>query len=128
MNIKKYRNEKISEGRKICNKHHLYVPTWSFSLWLKKDYEKNLKSIYILFNDDEKPIGSCLVLKYKYISNIGVFIKPQYRNRGFGKKLIQFVAKNNKSKNLYYDLGINGSSEFFEKVKESIDNLQKMFY
>lgn len=127
MKIKKYSNDKISEGRKICNKHCLYVPTWSFSLWLGEYYEEYLKSIYIIF-DGEKPIGSCLVLNSTYDVNIGVFIKPQYRNRGFGKKLIRFVARNNKSQKLQYDMGMMGSLEFFEKAKQNIDNLQRVSY
>jgi len=127
MKIKKYSNHKIDEGRKICKKHRLYVPAWSFSLWLSEYYEEYLKAIYIIF-DGEKPIGSCLLLNSIFDVNIGIFIKPKYRNRGFGKRLIRFVARNNKSQKLQYDIGIKGSSEFFMKAKENIDNLQRVSY
>lgn len=127
MNIKKFQNETLDEGRNICNKNHLYVPTWSFTLWLHKDYENDLNSIYILY-DGEKPIGSCLVLNENCGVSVGVFIKPQYRNRGFGSKLLRFVTKDNKDRVLQYDMGIQGSLEFFEKVKKKVDNLQQWQY
>jgi GNAT superfamily N-acetyltransferase len=127
MKIKKYSNETLKEGRKICNKNHLYVPTWSFSLWLKKDYVFNLRAIYIIFSE-EKAIGSCLVLNDDYDVNVGIFVKPKYRNRGFGKKLLRFVARNNKDRKLRYAMGMIGSLEFFDKAKENLDNLQNIDY
>jgi GNAT superfamily N-acetyltransferase len=127
MKIKKYSNDKIDEGRKICNKNHLYVPTWSFSLWLNPRYEDFLNAIYIIFSE-EKAIGSCLVLNDDYDVNVGIFIKPKYRNRGFGKKLLRFVARNNKDQQLNYDKGVRGSLEFFEKAKKNLDNLQRVYY
>ncbi len=127
MKIKKYSNDKIGEGRQICNKHRLYVPTWSFTLWLNPRYEDFLKAIYILF-DGENPIGSCLVLNDSYGVNVGVFVKPEHRNRGFGKKLIRFAARNNKDQQLNYDKGVDGSLEFFEKAKKNLDNLQRAYY
>lgn len=127
MKIKKYSNDKIDEGRKICNKNHLYVPTWSFSLWLSDYYSYNLNAIYIIFSE-EKAIGSCLVLNDDYDVNVGIFVKPKYRNRGFGKKLLRFVARNNKDRKLRYAMGMNGSLDFFNKAKQNLDNLQRVGY
>ena len=128
MKIKKYSNETLKEGRKICNKNHLYVPTWSFSLWMSDYYSHNLNAIYIIFNE-EKAIGYCLVLNNDdYDVNVGIFVKPKYRNRGFGKKLLRFVARNNKDRKLLYAMGMIGSLEFFDKAKENLDNLQRVGY
>ena len=127
MNIKKYCKDTLDEGRDICNKHTLFVPTWSFSLWLKKDYIFDLKAIYILF-DKKDPIGACLVLDDEFDVNVGIFIKPKYRNRGLGKKLLRFSARNNKGYELRYAMGIIGSLSFFDKAKKNLDNLRNIDY
>jgi GNAT superfamily N-acetyltransferase len=122
--IKKYSNEKLNEAKKIIHKNYLYVPTWSFSTWLKENFYE-VKSIYILY-ENEKPIGSCLVLNNFFDVNVGIFIKPNYRKKGYGKRLLRFVIRNNKNFYFRYSSGIKGSLTFFEKAKKNLDNIKNL--
>jgi GNAT superfamily N-acetyltransferase len=124
--IKKYSNEKLNEAKKIIYKNYLYVPTWSFTSWMKEKFHE-LKSIYILF-ENEKPIGSCLVLNTSsyFDVNIGIFIKPNYRKKGYGKQLLRFAIRNNKNFYFRYSSGIKGSLTFFEKAKKNLDNVKNL--
>lgn len=124
MKIKKYSNEKLNEAKKIIHKNYLYVPTWSFSTWLKENFYE-VKSIYILY-ENEKPIGSCLVLNNFFDVNVGIFIKPNYRKKGYGKRLLRFVIRNNKNFYFRYSSGIKGSLTFFEKAKKNLDNIKNL--
>jgi len=124
--IKKFQDSTIVEGRKICLKHHLYVPTWSFQLWLTSDYF-NIKQIFVIYNDDQ-PVGASIVLSDQVDVNVGFFIKVKYRCLGFGKRLIKNVIKNNKDYTLYYDYGILESRRFFRKHTKGVDNIERTFY
>jgi predicted acetyltransferase len=124
--IKKFQDSTIVEGKKICLKHHLYVPTWSFQLWLTSDYF-NIKQIFIIYNDDQ-PVGASIVLSDQVDVNVGFFIKVKYRCLGFGKKLIKNVIKNNKDYTLRYDYGILESRNFFKKYTKGVDNIKRSFY
>jgi len=122
--IKKYINSEIIEARKICLKNHLYVPTWSFQLWLTSGYY-DIKQIFIIYKDDQ-PVGASIVINNDYWGvNVGFFIKKIYRRMGLGKKLIRTVSRNNKDYELSYDCGIPESRHFFQETTKRLDNLKK---
>lgn len=126
--IKKFQNLNISEGVKICLKHHLYVPTWSFQLWLTSPYFKEIiKQIFILYKNNV-PVGASIVLDNIWEVNVGFFIKPEFRRLGFGQKLMNTVVKNNKNYELRYDYGISSSRLFFENTTKKFDNIRNMYY
>jgi len=125
--VKKFQNLKLSEGVKICLKHHLYVPTWRFQLWLTHSLYKNqLKQIFILYKNN-LPVGASIVLDNIYDVNVGFFIKPEFRRLGFGKRLMKTVVKNNKDSDLFYDYGVSDSKLFFENTTKEFDNISKVF-
>jgi len=126
MKIKKYSKDSIDEGCQISLHNCLYVRNWSFERWLSYPDSYKVKVIYILY-DGEKPIGNCIVLDNSWDVNIGIFIKDDYRSKGFGKKLFRFVVKDNKQMNIRYSRGIRGSETFFKKSKEGFDNVTDLY-
>jgi hypothetical protein len=125
--IKKFQDSTIEEGKKICLKNRLYVPTWSFQLWLTHYfYNLRIKQIFIIYKDD-LPVGSSIVLFDEFDVNVGFFIKAKYRCLGLGKRLIKNVIKNNKDHTLFYDYGILESREFFRKNTKGFDNIERIY-
>lgn len=125
--VKKFQDSNINEGIKICLKHHLYVPTWSFQLWLTHSFYKiQIKSIFIIYKKDA-PVGASIVLNNNWDVNVGFFIKPEFRRLGFGQKLMNTVVKNNKNYELRYDYGISSSRLFFENTTKEFDNISRVF-
>ena len=125
--VKKFQNLNIGEGIKICLKHHLYVPTWSFQVWLTHSFYKNqLKQIFILYKNN-LPVGASIVLNDIWDVNVGFFIKPEFRRLGFGKRLMKTVVKNNKDSDLFYDYGVSDSKLFFENTTKEFDNISRVF-
>lgn len=122
--IKKYSNENLSEGRKICLENHLYIIGWAFQTWLLQI--TGIKDIFIIYKN-KQPIGCSIVLLPLYAGvNFGIFIKKDFRKNGYGKKLINRTLKENKDYNLYYDYGKKGSEFFFEKTIKSFDNITRL--
>lgn len=125
--VKKFEKSEINEARKICFKHYLYVPSWSFQMWLTHRYYQNrIKQIFIVYKD-KIPVGASIVLTDESDVNVGFFVKPQYRRLGLGKRLMKSVSENNKEQNLYYDYGIPESLGFFENTTKKLDNIAKVF-
>lgn len=125
--IKKFQDSTIEEGKKICLKNRLYVPTWSFQIWLTHySYNLRIKQIFIIYKDD-LPVGSSIVLFDEFDVNVGFFIKAKYRCLGLGKRLIKNVIKNNKDHTLHYAYGILESREFFRKNTKGVDNIERIY-
>lgn len=125
--IKKFQDSTIEEGKKICLKNRLYVPKWSFQLWLTHYfYNLRIKQIFIIYKDN-LPVGSSIVLFDEFDVNVGFFIKAKYRCLGLGKRLIKNVIKNNKDHTLFYDYGILESREFFRKNTKGFDNIERIY-
>jgi GNAT superfamily N-acetyltransferase len=84
--ILKYKD--IQKGIDICLEHQLYVEGWSFYSWF---IDKKVRYICVVYKDDN-PIG-CGV-KTTDFELCGVYVKPEYRNKGIGKRVVKHLIKN----------------------------------
>jgi len=73
-------------------KHNLFVPDFTFYEMLT-EYTDNIIKLCILY--DEEPIGLGMVWRYPqdvYVvedcDHIGCFVKPEYRRKGHGSKIV----------------------------------------
>ena len=77
-------------------KYTLYIPDFTFEEMLNH-YTDDIKSICLLY--DEEPIGMGMVWQYPegvYIveegDHIGCYIKPEYRRKGYGTKIVNALG------------------------------------
>jgi len=75
-----------------------------------------IKSIAIYFNDQNKPIAVCAILKNKtyYGCNCGTFVLDNYRRCGIGRKLINVFKK--KNINIHPWKGCPQARDFYNKT------------
>jgi len=113
-NITTYSSPKaVAFARQLCLKAELFVPGWSFKSWLKREDIQFIRVVSI----DKNPIGCFIKLNHDYYLNCGIFIKPEFRKQGLGKRLMQTTYQNFPSVNFRNGYGVYGSSEFFQKCR-----------
>lgn len=98
----------------IIRKNHLYVDGW----WMQTrlDFPDAIDVIAIYYVDS-KPVGCGLRLKYHASTNVMVYVKPKFRNKGIGTKLVSKL----KRKPVRSALGIIGSDIFWYKCGVKCD-------
>lgn len=106
----------------IALKNRLYVSGWMLSSHLKAIRDGRLNSIVKLHYEDGKPFAVITANKpYEGFdskildtntTNLEIFVKKIYRNKGIGRKLVSELGN---SLN-FGSLGIDGSQQFWEKV------------
>jgi GNAT superfamily N-acetyltransferase len=101
---------RLEYAKHICIIHKLYVEGWSFLHWLKR---ANITLIGIVY-DGDVPVG-CFIKKQDGWPNCGVFIKPEYRLKGYGKMLLSTIYRRFPDENFRTGYGIEGSRTFFDK-------------
>lgn len=71
----------------------------------------------LVFNKRKIPIACCLITKsdIMYGCNIGVYVKPSYRNMGIGKKILSYVTSTG-----YYNLTVWNYDEPSKKLYAGI--------
>lgn len=75
----------IEKGADIALKNHLYVDGWCFETWFKFRYVDHLWILY----EGHIPVGVAAIQ-----NDIGgVFVKEEFRNRGYGSALIRVMKK-----------------------------------
>jgi GNAT superfamily N-acetyltransferase len=54
----------------------------------------DIEVIGLVFNERDIPIACCIITNNDnmYGCNIGTYVKPRYRNRGIGKKILSYVV------------------------------------
>lgn len=106
--------KRIEIARKICMNNNLYVEGWSFRNWLEN---YTIDHIYILALD-YRPIGCLIILNNSEVfhENFGVYVNPNFRKKGFGRKMVERAMTDLKEKKFIYSEGILGSETFFKKT------------
>lgn len=90
------RPDQLRRACKLIVKHKLYQYThWMIYRWAID--QTAFKKVFICWRKGH-PIGVCVVLdkKFKAKVDVAVYVKPEYRRRGVGRKLLQragFSAK-----------------------------------
>lgn len=112
--VKEYRNADVLEAINIALKAKLYVPGWAlqpYLSWLRRRGERSWVDVTIrLAFNGETPIG----IGVRHIDgpyNPMCFVRPQYRRKGIGSKLVEGFSFDE------YEEGIKGSDQFWRKVK-----------
>lgn len=94
----------------ISIKNHLFQHLhWSFYGWLNQP--QNIQVLGIIYHLNNRPFGCSMTMNY---GHCGVYIKPEYRNKGFGTKLLKKVFPC--VSGAFTSSGIAGSTIFFNKV------------
>jgi GNAT superfamily N-acetyltransferase len=114
----------LKEGAALCLKYHLYVRGWMLSKFMKDILENRvskLLTLHIMFRDTT-PIGIIFVRKFRsqfrnrktdpVCCDVSIFIKPDYRRKGYGRILINEVKKEFGTK-ISWTTGSKGSEKFF---------------
>lgn len=132
-NIKIFDNKNLSLGAKIILENELYhSKEWLLYFQMNMIYsniDKNKHHVIAILYNNNITIG-CLFLKCNFKRNdkkhkyrhffLQCFIKEQYRNKGYGKKLIHDVIKlltiEYKITKIDYRQGILGSLYFYDKT------------
>lgn len=96
--------EDIARACDICLKHNLYSIHGVMRRWFNDPVGYDLKACFIVYNENNTPVGSFVVLSriVTYypgsIYNCGTYIKSKFRRKGYGKSLVAFA------KQLDYDI------------------------
>lgn len=114
LKIKYYNTpSQLSVAIEECLEQSLYVSGWSFYYWFNH-YSTNISDIIICY-DGRDAVGCCVRLdNLEYFDcNFGTFVKPSYRKKGIGKKMVKRMIETGKY--ISYASGISGSLAFYHK-------------
>lgn len=109
---------------KIALENNLYIKDFQ----LKRLFEdvlsgyNNTAVIELKYNDKGNAIGA---IAYDHDSsqvNIGIFIKEEYRGKGYGYELIEQI-KPFLGKNVAYGVGENSSTDFWERATKKYSDI-----
>jgi GNAT superfamily N-acetyltransferase len=116
-----------SEFRELCKialSARLYVSSSGWELyhelkWYSECETKNQGLGVGVFFLEERPVGCFLgrVQKDKTYASVDIFVKKEFRRKGFGFKMIERFKEEARFRTLLPSTGINGSEKFFESVK-----------
>lgn len=107
----------IIEIKKLANlgiKYHLYQNE-SWEMYWNYCYPHNIIGLGIL-SHNSIPVCACMLVDKWY--SIGTYTTIEYRNRGFGRKLVQEMYDQFASHPRKWAKGISGSEVFYKKVLE----------
>lgn len=102
---------KTCRDNKLWSEDEEYVGHF-YTLWHTEDDQ--IQQIAILF-EQEKPIGVAATWTYPDSEevNIGVYIVPEYRRKGYGTVLVQQIEGD-----YVWRLGEEGSGEFWTSLQQ----------
>lgn len=107
------------DGKNVCSANKLFVEGWSFQEWLAIE---DIKSIFIAMAANI-PCGCIIMLNKQsgssWYPNFGIYVKPEYRLKGIGSRLMKRMIKKYPDHILVNGNGIIGSSTFFSKTMSS---------
>ena len=114
--IKQYSTtEEIKTASQICLQHRLHEPMGSMRTWYMYS-EQYIETLFIYYRYN-RPVGAFALLKengFGAYYNCGTCIKMEYRNRGYGKRLVNFVKE--KGIEIKPWTGSQTARQFYNKV------------
>jgi len=103
---------------RVIRENHLYVRGWLMSDWMHNP-EHILLIIVCKYNNKPVAVGMLHEKGWAGCPNVGIFVKPAYRNKGIGTKIINKIA--NAGLPLKVAYGNVASQSFYSRLKAKLE-------